>query len=163
MQRKSEVNSPRPWLAPHEHLDAEKARELITLVRRMGGEELLVRTFDTSAPAGPAATRLRRVLGTDFYVMRRDNEIWVRARKAGEPELSRRRIRTGTDWMTVVQAAERLSMTQQWFRAQFLAKGVIPKYRFGTRVVVKRADVEALAQDHAPGGAFVGRRGGRHE
>lgn len=99
------------------------------------------------------------MLGTDFYVTRSENVITARARKSGEPELSKRRLRMSARWLTIPQAAAELGMTEQWFRSQYTRTGKVEKFRFGTRVVVQSKDVAALKGTVAPGGVFVGRIG----
>lgn len=153
----SPVKRQKPYLARNDRLSAERAVELAKRLRQLGGEELFVRQLPSAASAGPAATALRRTLGTDFYVRRDGAALYARARKAGEPELNLRRLRMGAEWMTLAQAAEALGITQEWLRSEFLNTGRLVRYPFGTRVVVKTADVETLKDRKLPGGAITNR------
>lgn len=156
MRTKSDGSSDRPWLRPGDRLDPTRVRELIDVVRRLGGDELLVKRTEDPASAGPIASRMRRVLGTDFYVRRSGRSIWVRARRSGEPELRKHKLRMGPEWMTVPAAARRLGISEVWLRRHYMNAGHIDRYRFGTRVVVPTDQVEELRGELAPGGAIVG-------
>lgn len=146
-------------MAGRRRLDAQTVRELIDELRRLGGAELLVKRASDNASARPMATRLRRVLGPNFYVTAAGNEIRVRARRSGEPEIQGKRLRMGKEWMTIRQAAVKLGMTEQWLRSQYLKTGKIAKYHFGSRIALRTEDVAAVYRELHPGGAVVGRKG----
>jgi hypothetical protein len=135
----------RPFLHEAERLSGQRTRELIDAVRAAGGREILARRFSNVPSAAPAATRMRETLGTDFYVRRSGGDLWVRARRAGEPPLRHRKLKLGPDWMTMAQAAEALGVTTTWFRDEYVKSGRVEQYRFGTRLAYKRAAIEELA------------------
>lgn len=145
-----------PWLDTDERLDIAKVRQLIDELRRRGGRELWLRSYDSPLSAGPTATRIRRILGSDFYVRRTGGDIYARARRVGEPPIKLRKIRLGETWVTLEQAAEMLDMSSQWLRIHYLNTGKLKRYRFGTRVVLRREDVNALKPTiRTPGGAWA--------
>lgn len=154
----------RPWLHPGEMLDARRAVELAGLLRAGGGDEILYRIFDAPKSAPPAASRLRRILGTDFHVRvaydltpsgRERGLVYARARKAGEPMFSKRRLRMDPDhWLTLDQAADRLGVSTEWLRTEYLNTGVLARHKYARRVVVRTEDVDRLNRERARGGLF---------
>lgn len=125
-------------------------------LRRAPGE-LWLRRYDDEATAGPSATRVRAYLGSDFYVRRDGRDIWVRARRAGEPEIRLRKARLGKEWMTVGQAAAALEITPQWLRSEYIRKGRLTKHVFGERVLLRREDVDKIVTERKGrvGGAWL--------
>ena len=136
----------RPFLTEKERLSGQRTRELIEAVRAAGGREVLARRFTNVPSAAPAATRMRDTLGTDFYVRRVGGELWVRARRAGEPPLYHRKLKLGREWVTLTQAAEIMGVTTTWFRDEYVKTGRVERYRFGTRLAFRREAVEELAR-----------------
>lgn len=152
---------PRPaqtWLPAGQVLAGATIRRLIVDLRRAGGEEILVRRVGRPASGPPTATRLRKLLGPDFFVRQDGRDIYARARRVGEPELELRRLRMSRDWMTLDDAAAALRITHKWLHSYYLGTGRLARYRFGARVLVRRAEVEALVAELPPGGAVTGRR-----
>lgn len=154
----------RPWLGRGELLDARRAVELAGLLRAGGGDETLFRVFDAPKSAPPAASRLRKILGTDFHVRvaydltasgRRRGLVYARARKAGEPEFSKRRLRMDpAQWLTLDQAADRLGVSTEWLRSEYLNTGLLARHKYARRVVVRTEDVDRLGRQRARGGLF---------
>ncbi len=121
----------------------------------MNGEEMWLRHYDEPTCAGPTASRMRGYLGPDYYVRRCRGDVYVRARRVGEPPIKLRKVRLGREWMTMPQAAEFLGITQQWLRTEYVNKGRLTKYKFGTRVVVRVEDVKRIAKRRKPGGSWL--------
>jgi hypothetical protein len=138
-----------------ERVDHRAVRIMVEVVRKAGGELVCIREHNTVRSTGPAATRLREIFGPDFYVERDGRRLLARARRRGEPQLFRRKLRMGPEWMTLDQACERLGITSQWIRRRYLGTALLPRYKVGSRVVLKTADVEAIAATLVPGGVWV--------
>lgn len=150
----SNVTHVEPFLITEERLDAERVRELIAALRRLGGEELLVKAVNTPGAAAVAASRLRRVLGTDFVIRTDYSRVFARCRLSTEPEFKGRKMRRTDDWMTYRQAADALGMTTYWLKVAYVDKGLLVRHRYSSRVVFARADVEALRARTLPSDAL---------
>ena len=158
-QRKSRALAPRrgePILGWGDRMGAQASLYIDRLLREAGGEFLLIRKYRDRSSAAVSATRVRDLLGPNFYVeVRNKGEIWARARRIGEPVVYKRKVKVSEEWISVKHAAERLEITTQWLRTNLVNRGFLRKYVFQGRVVFKREDVERL---HAQ--KFNGKVGG---
>lgn len=139
-----------PWLAINGRMDRVVVRRLKLELDARPGVELWVRHYDNVASSGVTSSRLRGYLGTDYYVRRsldtkrNTSDIYARRRLPDEPMLRADRIRLGDEWVTPDGAAEIVGVSTTYLREKWYDTPALPKHKYGRRVVVKRADAEAI-------------------
>lgn len=141
-----------PFLAPGQGLTAALSLQVLALLRKHPGQEILLRRSRYSVTSA-----MRRLLHP-YVLWRQDGEdVYVRLRLVGEPLPSLTtpaRDLTGA-WIYLGEAAEVLGLSRaSQVKDLYVRSGILPVHRYGHRPMVRRADVERVAGLRA-GGAVI--------